>query len=147
MKADIEQMRRELEQLRIELSELRQQMQTDRDHLVCKSLSLQNDHGTELLQIGPRGLSAGILIHCQSGQRLEMQGQFEDQALRMFSPRSDKVLFSIGGVADHGDIRACNSETGAFAQLRGMRSTGFVDTYGGDTHLTGRLPTPHIGEV
>lgn len=144
---EIEELKEEIAQLREDVEMLKgmlgvgESATTEPPEIVCKSLRVPGPDG-DVVYIGQwqdRDACA-IFLKCAGGNRLQIQGLYPDQAIRMYASGTNDKLFSIGGGTKYGKIRVETVRSKAGVELRAMPSSGYVDTYGEDGHLTDRLP-------
>ena len=140
LKEEIAQLREDVETLKRMLG-VGESATTDPPEIVCKSMRIPGPDG-DFVYIGQfQDNDAGLItVRCADGSRLQIQGLYSSSAVRMYATGTNKELFSIGGSSGSGKIKVMTTRSEASGEMRAMPVSGFVNTYGRDGDLSGRIP-------
>ena len=150
MSKELEALREEVADLKNELSLLKQALgieQLDEQSiekgldLVCNSIRIVKN-GNVLLYIGDygnKGKAAVIQLNCPNGNRIQIQGLYYENAIRMYANNTNDLLFSLGADSQNGTLAVYNTNTGSSAKVRVSQASGIVETYDKDGDISMRM--------
>ena len=150
MSKELEALREEVANLKNELSLLKQALgieQLDEQSiekgldLVCNSIRIVKN-GNVLLYIGDygnKGKAAVIQLKCANGNRIQIQGLYYENAIRMYANNTNDLLFSLGADSQNGTLAVYNTNTGSSAKVRVSQASGIVETYDKDGDISMRM--------
>ncbi len=150
MSKELEALRAEVAELKNELSLLKQAMgievldeqsvENGLD-LVCNSMRVVKN-GNVLLYLGDygnKGKAAVIQLNCINGNRIQIQGLYYENAIRMYANNTNELLFSIGADSQNGAVAVYNTNSKSSAKVRVSQASGIVETYDKDGDISMRM--------
>ncbi len=147
MSSEYKKLENEVQELRNELNTLKSALGISKNHknepqdIICNSLKISKDENVlvYLGDFGNKGKSGIIQLSCANGNRIQIQGRYYQEAIRMYANNTNELLFSLGGNGNNGNIKVFNTTTKSQSQLRVVEAAGIIETYDSDGNLSMRM--------